>query len=345
MKPLTENIVRHLRRLIEIPDLSGTKYRIVEKIASGGMGTVFLAEDMELHRTVAFKVMNDPADSPGIARRTQQEAQFIAQLEHPGIVPIHDLGTLADGRIFYIMKRVEGKRLDEIVSGGASQRDLLRLFQKICEPVAFAHSRKVVHRDLKPENIMVGSFGEVLVMDWGTAKFVGENTNELPHAVDTAPRGSQNNQSSTNDTLSGTVIGTPGYMPPEQEEGRIHDQDERSDIYALGGILFYILTGLHPSQTSTDGHITDHRLKNKGLSKRLCAICSKALQQEPNRRYPNVTELSEDINRFIDDLPVNAYHENILEKFSRWFIRNQILVWLVVAYLIMRAIVLIYFGR
>jgi serine/threonine protein kinase len=342
MKSLNENIIRRLSRIIEMPDMGGTKYRIVEKIASGGMGTVYLAEDLELHRRVALKVMNIPPVSPGIARRTQQEAQFIAQLEHPGIVPIHDAGMLSDGRLFYVMKRVEGKRLDEVVRGGASLRDLLRLFQKICDPIAFAHSHGVIHRDLKPENIMVGNFGEVLVMDWGAAKFIGKETVDGVHIAGPTRKEPSENQNSSNNTVSGTVIGTPGYMAPEQEQGMIDEQDERSDIYALGGILYYILTDQHPAQDGVSG---EPRLKNKGISKQLNAICKKGFARTPMERYQHVAEIAADVNRFLDDLPVIAYRENILEKFSRWFKRNQVLVWLIAAYLIMRGIVLFYFGR
>jgi serine/threonine protein kinase len=350
MKSLNENIMRHLRRVIELPDLSETKYRINERIASGGMGTVYLAEDADLCRKVALKVTNS---SPGITKRTQQEAQFIAQLEHPGIVPIHDMGMLPDGRIYYVMKLVEGKRLDEIVGGGAPQRELLKLFQKICEPVAFAHSRGVIHRDLKPENIMIGNFGEVLVMDWGAAKCIRQGTNSDELSVNFINQEMQGNSTSPNGTLAGTVIGTPGYMSPEQKDGRVEDQDAKSDIYGLGAILYYMITGQHPAHGGI-GHDTVLSqanglpglcFGNKKISKQLNAICVKAMSPAPTKRYPDVSTLAADINKFLDGSPVTAYRENVLEKLSRWFTRNQVLVWLIVAYLIMRAIVLIYFGR
>ncbi|MBI1788769.1 MAG: serine/threonine protein kinase [Acidobacteria bacterium] len=194
--------VERLREALRAPDFSGTKYRLIEPLGSGGMGAVYLGEDTELGRRVAIKVMHldDPA----------QEARVLASLEHPGIVPVHDSGRLPDGRVFYAMKYVEGRRLVE-------HRDPapLRTFLKVCEAVAFAHSRGVVHRDLKPENIMIGSFGEALIMDWGIARW-----HEHPEEP-------------------GVALGTPGYMAPEQARGE--PVDPRADIYALGAILRLLL--------------------------------------------------------------------------------------------------------
>ena len=165
MQGISNSSVDHLRKVLESPDLNGTKYRLVEKIASGGMGEVFLVEDLALKRRVALKVVRPHMSSAEFTRRMSNEAQIIARLEHPGIVPIHDVGTLADGRPYYTMKYVQGQRLDEYVQSSHPPSELLRIFQKVCQAVGFAHSRGVVHRDLKPENIMIGSFGEVLVMD------------------------------------------------------------------------------------------------------------------------------------------------------------------------------------
>jgi serine/threonine protein kinase len=213
---LPQPIVDHLREAIAIPDLSGTRYRFVERIGQGGMGTVFLVEDAQLNRRVAMKILDEGVASDA-ARRMWREAQIIAQLEHPGIIPIHDAGTLPDGRVYYTMKFIRGCRLDDYAAR-AGVNDLLRVLQRICETVAFAHARGVIHRDLKPENIMVGSFGEVLVLDWGVAKVI-------------------------TDTGCGTVAGTPGYMAPEQAAGKA---EMRSDVYGLGCILSNLLATRRP---------------------------------------------------------------------------------------------------
>ncbi len=194
---ISDRVLARLKSAAELPDLSGTRYRIVEQIGRGGMGVVYLADDAQLGRRVAIKILDDA-----------REARVLAGLEHPGIVPVHDAGVLPDGRCYYAMKLVRGARLDAVLEKMPHLPDRLRIFQKICEPVAFAHARGVVHRDLKPSNIMVGEFGEVLVMDWG------------------APG-----------------VGTPGYMAPEQTAGEV---DGRADVYALGKILELAIRGDAP---------------------------------------------------------------------------------------------------
>src|SRR5688572_31235286 len=164
--------LNHLRELAAHPDFASTKYRVIRELARGGMGTVYLAEDNELNRQVAVKVLNTPETSNDLRERMTREAQIIARLEHPGLVPVHDVGTLPDGRVFYVMRLVRGRRLDEHARQERSLPALLRLFERVCEAVAFAHAQGVLHRDLKPANVMVGPFGEVLVLDWGLAKLV-----------------------------------------------------------------------------------------------------------------------------------------------------------------------------
>ncbi len=192
---ISDRVLERLKTSVELPDLSGTRYRLIEEVGRGGMGIVYLCEDQELGRRVALKVL----DHPG-------EARVLAGLEHPGVVPVHEAGTLPDGRCYYAMKLVRGTRLDEFLQRAAHLPDRLRIFQKICEPVGFAHARGVVHRDLKPANIMVGEFGEVLVVDWG------------------APG-----------------VGTPAFMAPEQAAGQ--EVDGRADVFALGRILETVLHG------------------------------------------------------------------------------------------------------
>jgi serine/threonine protein kinase len=200
VKYLSDDAVARLRQIVDAPDMSETRYRIIEKIGRGGMGAVYKAEDTVLGRMIALKVLDEE----------NEEARVIAGLEHPGIVPVHDAGRLPDGRVFYAMKLVDGAPFGEI---HAPLADRLRMFQKICEAVAFAHSRSVVHGDLKPENIMIGAFGEALVLDWGVAALARQ----------------------------GSIAGTRGFIAPEQAKGAA--MDARSDIFSLGAILREISSG------------------------------------------------------------------------------------------------------
>src|SRR5436190_23982459 len=172
MKFLSDSALERLREGAEAPDLASTRYRLLERIARGGMGVVYAAQDENLQRRVALKVLDVPGTDGDLANRLNREARVLARLEHPGIVPVHDVGTLSDGRVFYTMKFVKGQRLDKHIEAVPSLPDRLRLFLRICDAVAFAHAHGVLHRDLKPANVMVGAFGEVLVMDWGLAKIL-----------------------------------------------------------------------------------------------------------------------------------------------------------------------------
>jgi serine/threonine protein kinase len=360
MRWLSDNAVERLREEADLPDLAGSKYLIVHKVGSGGMGAVYLAQDVDLGRKVAVKVMN-VADSTGaLAARMTREARIVALLEHPSIVPIHDVGVLEDGRVFYAMKLVQGKRLDEFADGASSVSDLLRIFQKICEAVAFAHARGVIHRDLKPENIMVGPFGEVLVMDWGVAKVLddirggtaadartaGPLIIEDSDLIATLPLGAAGQPG---DTGTGTVIGTPAYMAPEQAMGKTDLLDQLSDVYSLGAILYFLITGRVPfggaSSVKTRVRPPRPRQINQKIPRALEAICLKAMSETREERYASSEEIAADVIRFLDGEPVVAYPENLFEKAGRWLGKNRFIVWLVIAYLIMRVLVFFFVGR
>jgi serine/threonine protein kinase len=250
---------------------------------------------------------------------------------------VHDVGTLADGRVFYTMKFVEGQRLDQYIESLASTPDclrvLLRIFLRTCDAVAFAHARGVLHRDLKPANVMVGNFGEVLVMDWGLAKILAdtvETDSRDPHTAIlyglTYPANDTMVSAITN---HGRVMGTPGYMSPEQARGEIELLDARSDIFSLGKLLRYLLTQ-KPSERSF------------GRPERsLEAICAKACAQEREGRYATVPDLAADVSRYLDDLAVAAHHESIFEKLTRFYRRYQFFILLIAAYLLMRVILLL----
>src|SRR5688572_25281440 len=203
--------LNHLRELAAHPDFASTKYRVIRELARGGMGTVYLAEDNELNRQVAVKVLNTPETSNDLRERMTREAQIIARLEHPGIVPVHDVGTLPDGRVFYAMKYVRGSSLDEYAAQTDSMRDRLRKFQAACDAVAFAHAHGVIHRDLKPQNIMIGSFGEVLVLDWGVAKILRKRDIPAASEADTLMLPGNDSNNKPGDTTHGTIIGTRNY--------------------------------------------------------------------------------------------------------------------------------------
>jgi serine/threonine protein kinase len=300
--PISDKAVARLQSLLNEPDLSGTRYRIVKPAGRGGMGAVFEAEDSVLGRRVALKVIQ-PTEAyldNYSAERLLAEARVLAQLEHPGIVPVHDAGTLPDGNVFYTMKFVAGRRLDEYADANATLSDLLRVFRKICDAVSFAHARANVHRDLKPENIMVGTFGEVLVMDWGVAKVLYRGPEP-----------------------AGMIVGTPEYMAPEQARGDVDSIDKRTDVFALGSILHFLLS-------------------KRESPRSLRAVAAKARAASPDQRYPDVSELSQEIDRYLDGSPVAAYRENLFERAGRIVDNNRMAFALIAAYLFMRILVFLF---
>jgi len=342
MKFLSDKAIERLRAGAGEPDLAGTRYRFLERVARGGMGVVYAAEDEKLERRVALKVLDVPGTDGDLANRLMREARVLARLEHPGIVPVHDVGTLADGRVFYTMKFVEGQRLDKFIEGVESVQDRLRLFLRICEAVAFAHARGVLHRDLKPANIMVGPFGEVLVMDWGLAKILRGETQTAETAADPEatlfekPKSSESANDSTKSSVitgHGTVMGTPGYMSPEQARGEVASLDARSDIFSLGALLRFILTQKTPAGLTSR------------LDRSLEAICAKAADDQREARYSAVQELGQDVSRYLDGLAVAAHRESIFEKTARFYRRYRFFILLILAYLVMRVILLLVLKR
>jgi eukaryotic-like serine/threonine-protein kinase len=233
---LSDTTLARLAEMLDAPDLAGTKYELRGRVGRGGMGTVWRAFDRELGREVALKVLSGPEPRPGGEARLRTEAQVLARLEHPGLVPVHDLGMLPDGRLFYAMKLVRGRRLDEHVRDLRSPAARLGVFVRICDAVAFAHAHGVIHRDLKPQNVMVGSFGEVLVLDWGVAKMLADPDPEpaTPPPMAPPPRREVDVDAATL-TAAGTVLGTPGYMAPEQARGE-SAVGAAADVYALGAL-------------------------------------------------------------------------------------------------------------
>jgi len=328
---LSDAAVHHLVRATDWPDLSGTRYRVLEELGQGGMGTVFRARDELLGREVALKVLRS-ADAPrDLAERLTREAGVLAKLEHPGVVPVHDRGVLADGRAWYVMKLVRGQRLDAWLATGPSLRERLDLLRRVAETLAFAHARGVVHRDLKPANIMVGEFGEVLVLDWGVAKLVGLSDSRFVGSVDTGARelvtkaaDEPTNRLPDQPTAHGTILGTVGFMSPEQESGQIDLVDQRSDVFGLGALL---------------------RVMTSPMPKRLEAIAAKACAADRNQRYPDALALAEDLRRFQDGEPVSAYQEGGLERLERLVSKYRTPILLVLVYLLLRMLFIIFSNR
>ena len=321
---LGDSALERLRAAADAPDLEGTRYRVVGKLGQGGMAGVFRVEDAALQRQVALKVITagDPGDA--WSERLLQEARVIASLEHPGIVPVHDAGLLADGRAFYAMKLVQGKRLDEHAQALPKLADRLRAFLRICDAVAFAHAAGVLHRDLKPGNIMVGPFGEVLVMDWGLAKVVGQSSDDAASRSAQWPVAPEN--APATGTSHGTVLGTPGYTAPEQAQG-LPSLDQRADVYSLGAILQFLLTDSSPPPRP------------------LAAIQSQAMALDREYRYQTVAALSTDVAHFLDGLPVSAYPEGPFAPARRWIVRNRVWILLLLAYVLTRALLIIFRSR
>jgi eukaryotic-like serine/threonine-protein kinase len=316
---LSNEALAHLREVADWPDLSATKYEVVSVLGQGGMATVYLARDKDLGREVALKVMRLPEPAQGIGARLEQEARILARLEHPGLVPVHDMGTLPDGRVFYAMKRVRGRRLDEHLREARALAERLRLFERICETVAFAHAQGVIHRDLKPANVMVGPFGEVLVLDWGIAKLRDEELR------DGGPGGSQRvaPAASLPATAHGAIVGTMGYMSPEQASGL--PVDARADVFALGRILESMAA---VPEADADGPAR--------VLRPLASILAKALAPEADRRYPGARELGDDVARYLSGLRVLAHEERWFEVIGRLALKYRTPLGLILAYVLVR---------
>ena len=331
---LPDSTVDHLMAVAGWPEFTSDRYEAVEEIGRGGMGTVYSAFDTALGREVAIKIGN-ALPSTELQARLTREARVIARLEHPGIVPVHDFGWLADARPFYVMKRVHGQTLRAVIETTAPPlAERLRIFERVCEAVAFAHAHGIIHRDLKPENVMVGTFGEVMVMDWGIARMRSEQSDGGPAdgGAAVAPRrGIQTN--------AGTVMGTPGFMPPEQSANAA-DVDQRADVYALGALMFMLLTGQPPAQEP--GVASRDLDRRHDIPRPLKSICRCALSESPSDRYSCVSSLAADVARFRDRQAVSVHAEGPLERTGRFIRAYQTPILLVLAYIVMRALIALF---
>ncbi len=334
----------------EVAPPSSERFRILRFHAEGGLGTVYIARDEELHRDVALKrIKGAPANDPNCRARFVREAEITGRLEHPGVVPVYGFGQLADGRPEYAMRFIEGESLKSAIAtfhsgapapaaaDGQSRAlalpNLVRRFLDVCNAISYAHNRGIVHRDIKPSNIMLGPYGETLVVDWGLAKPVGrpaESTDQSEHTL---------HPSSREGVGSPTIgpVGTLHYMSPEQASADHEHVSFASDIYGLGATLYCLLTGKAPLQDSGDstadvlakvraGAFPKPRELNPSTPKALEAVCKKAMALRPEDRYPSARALAQDIERWLADAPVSVYREPLAVRAGRWLKRNKPLV-------------------
>ncbi|RYE88856.1 MAG: serine/threonine protein kinase, partial [Myxococcales bacterium] len=310
-----------------------SRYLDLGPIASGGFGEVRRVLDRHLERTVAMKLLHsDIAEALHLQVRFLAEVKLTAGLEHPGIVPVYDWGQLADGRLWFTMREVRGQTLRKLIAelhaaaddggfretpSGWTFRRLVDAFARLCQAVAFAHRRGIVHRDLKPDNVMVGELGEVMVMDWGLGRRLLEPDrplSDLPDRADesasSAPPASQRSGADSNLTQHGEILGTPAYMPPEQALGDNHLHGLPSDVYALGAILYHLLSGHKPYEGGKRDVLLRVRLgaptpvaeraRVRGVPVELIGVCERAMQREIGDRYPDAEALARDVLAWLD---------------------------------------------
>ncbi len=324
------------------------RYVLTRLLGAGGMGEVFSAHDQRLRREVAYKVQRADRCGPAAEARFVEEAQVAAQLQHPNIVPVHDLGLDADGRLYFTMKRVEGRSLAEVLrersgevaAGQASPREVLsgvlEVFRKVCDAVGYAHDRGVVHRDLKPANVMIGAFGEVLVMDWGLARLTrgGLEDSEAPVESDRMEEGGT-------ETRVGAALGTPAYMAPEQTGLIDGEVGPWTDVYALGALLYELLTFTPPFVSGGSGDLLERvaRGELQPPSSRarastgdgpgplvpadLEAVVLRAMARDPADRPADAQALSDEVRAWLEHRPLESFDYGPRQLLTMWLARNR----------------------
>ncbi len=337
-------------------DTSVERYSLLERIGEGGMGIVYAAWDSRCERELAMKVCRIGHSKHQRSRSTSalrflEEARVMSRLEHPGVVPVHDLGINPDGRLFFTMRRVRGHDLSTVLRMVHSHNvdwtldKALRVLVRVCETVAYAHSQGVIHRDLKPSNIMVGSFERAYVIDWGLAHVHGRRdskANLIREGLDTSSTNQHPTPPSTSTpweqaslrTADGAVIGTPAYMAPEQARGELEFVGTRSDIYAAGAILYHLLAGRAPYVDTAGkeapevlgqlrkGPPTALRKLDPTAPTELLAICEKAMSRKAASRYESMAAMASDLESHLAMRVVSAYKAGPMTGFLKWARRN-----------------------
>jgi len=336
---LTKRVMRAIAKPVApIVPYSGTGeygiHRVLRVHQRGGMGRILVGYDQYLKREVAIKELHpDVAEDESIVRRFIGEAEITAQLEHPGVVPIHRIGQGGDGLPYYTMKMIKGDTLQDAIKAyhrnpcKLELRNLVRRLVSVSKTIAFAHSKGVIHRDLKPANIMLGEHGETLVMDWGLAKPYNQGVEDTYISII-----HQTKQTRPDLTMVGAIVGTPAFMSPEQANADDHVVGPLSDVFSLGTVLYYLLAG----QTAFSGRSTQEVLSKvracnpippsqvkSNVPHGLEAICLKTMGKLPEDRYQGATEFADDLCRWLDDEPISAEKDSIIAKIRRWTLQYR----------------------
>jgi len=344
---------------------SDAQYKLRGEVARGGMGAILKVWDENLRRDLAMKVVLKPGGGDEPARvdevdpkqikRFLEEAQVTGQLDHPGVVPVHALGLDERGALYFTMRLVRGRDLQKIFDfvqtgeEGWNPTRALGVMLKVCEAMAYAHSKGILHRDLKPANIMVGRFGEVYVMDWGLARVLGEqDVHDLRLDVPEVSKVKDHSGLDVREkfadldaslkTMDGDIVGTPSYMAPEQARGRVSEMGPAADVYAVGAMLYHLLAGRVPYveefekpspvtvlQRALEGPPAPLVELNADVPGELEAICEKAMEREPADRYASMETLADDLRAFLEGRVVQAYETGAVAEFRKWIARNRAL--------------------
>lgn len=343
---------------------SKSRYELRGEVARGGMGVILKVWDNDLRRTLAMKLILLKDKDPGagsasssadreLLARFLEEAQITGQLDHPGVVPVHELGVDSGGKVYFTMRMVKGRNLKKIFElarkgeDGWNRTRALGVILKVCEALAYAHSKKVIHRDIKPQNVMVGKFGETYVMDWGLAKVMDHpDRHDLRPRPDFAASMSRLHTDRAEEaarspdsplvTMDGTVVGTPSYMPPEQAQGRLDELGPRSDVYSVGALIYTLLTGQVP-YIPPGAQISPYTVLNlliagpptpvyqidRAVPAELIALCEKAMARDPKDRYADMSAMADDLRAFLERRVVRAYETGAVAEFRKWVARNK----------------------
>lgn len=327
------------------------RYSVIREIARGGMGKVIEVEDNDLRRSVALKVLRkEMLERRDLVERFLEEAQITGQLEHPNIVPVHEIGVDGRGNLYFTMKLVEGEELSSVLKrlrkkDPSAERAyplsrLVDVFIKVCEGVSFAHSRGVIHRDLKPANIMVGRFGEVQIMDWGVAKIIGRKEDTADREVR-----SDRQDDDASRTMAGSILGTPSYMSPEQAAGEVNSMGPESDVFSLGVILYEILCLRTPWTAQTSAQVLDQvknfepdppgkRESGRRIPPELEQLALKCLNKRPDKRVGSAEELIDDLRKWQEGGTLAAVEYSIGQLIGKWITRHKVAVIFVVVILL-----------
>lgn len=327
---------------LDSPGEAGDRYQVRVEHGRGGMGRVLAVWDRRMRREVALKELlpadaskDEPALRHRVVARFLREARITGRLQHPSIIPVHEIGKREDGTLYYTMKFVRGRTLQEAIADAPDLEGrmlLLPHYLDLCQAIAYAHAHGVIHRDIKPSNVMIGEFGETLVIDWGLAKEIARGDGEEMADGGGAAPDDCLDEGAGELTVDGQLLGTPHYMPPEQAAGKHHTLDERTDVYALGAVLYHLLTGNRPYQASSGLEVlrkaatdspTPPELVCPEAPPSLAAICNRAMNRDPSSRYPSAEVLAEEIARFQSGARVRTYDYGLAELMGRFLRRHR----------------------